>query len=276
MYELLNILTEFSFLKFAFLAGLLSGVATGITGSFVVVKRISYIGGGISHAVMGGLGIAYFAGINPMYGALAFALFSAVIISLVKMNLRQNEDTVISALWSIGMATGLIFAFITPGYNVNLLSFLFGNILMVTSENLVLLLILDIIIITVVSLFYRQLVFICFDEEYARIRGLKVDLLYFILISLIALTVVVLVQTVGVILVIALLTLPSAIAAIFTKRIKKMIVASILLNYLFIFAGIFTAFLADLPAGATIILITGAGYLLAFIIKNWFSRAIKV
>lgn len=276
MYELLNILTEFSFLKFAFLAGLLSGVATGITGSFVVVKRISYIGGGISHAVMGGLGIAYFAGINPMYGALAFALFSAVIISLVKMNLRQNEDTVISALWSIGMATGLIFAFITPGYNVNLLSFLFGNILMVTSENLVLLLILDIIIITVVSLFYRQLVFICFDEEYARIRGLKVDLLYFILISLIALTVVVLVQTVGVILVIALLTLPSAIAAIFTKRIKKMIVASILLNYLFIFTGIFTAFLADLPAGATIILITGAGYLLAFIIKNWFSRAIKV
>lgn len=276
MYELLNILTEFSFLKFAFLAGLLSGVATGITGSFVVVKRISYIGGGISHAVMGGLGIAYFAGINPMYGALAFALFSAVIISLVKMNLRQNEDTVISALWSIGMATGLIFAFITPGYNVNLLSFLFGNILMVTSENLVLLLILDVIIITVVSLFYKQLVFICFDEEYARIRGLKVDLLYFILISLIALTVVVLVQTVGVILVIALLTLPSAIAAIFTKRIKKMIVASILLNYLFIFTGIFTAFLADLPAGATIILITGAGYLLAFIIKNWFSRAIKV
>ncbi|NLT52377.1 MAG: metal ABC transporter permease [Ignavibacteria bacterium] len=272
MYELLNILTEFTFLKFAFLAGLLSGVATGITGSFVVVKRISYIGGGISHAVMGGLGIAYFAGINPMYGALAFALFSAVIISIVKMNLRQNEDTVISALWSIGMATGLIFAFITPGYNVNLLSFLFGNILMVTTENLVLLLILDIIILVVVLLFYRQLVFICFDEEYARIRGLKVDLLYFILISLIALTVVVLVQTVGVILVIALLTLPSAIAAIFTKRIKKMILSSILLNYLFIFTGILTAFLTDLPAGATIILITGAGYLLAFIIKHFLLK----
>lgn len=272
MSDIFNFFSQFQFMQYALLAGFLSGIATGITGTFVVVKKVSYLGGGIAHAVMGGLGIAYFLGINPMYGALAFAIFAAVLISVVKMRFRQNEDTVISALWSLGMAIGIIFAYITPGYNVNLLSFLFGNILLVTFENFILLLILDIIVVSLVFIFYRQLVFICFDEEYSRIRGLRVDLLYFILISMIALTVVVLVQTVGVILVIALITLPSAIAAIFTKRIKKMMLLSILLNYIFIFSGIITAFFIDLPAGATIILITGAGYLLAFLIKNFSGK----
>lgn len=275
MTEFISAVFNNTFLQNAILAGILSSIACGITGSFVVVKRISYVGGGIAHAVMGGLGIAYFLNFNPLYGALAFAIVSAGIIALVKLKLNNSEDTIISALWSIGMAIGIIFAYITPGYNVDLLSFLFGNILMVSSETLWFLLILDLFIIITVFIFYRQLVYVCFDEEYAKLRGLNTELIYTLLLTLIALTVVILVQSVGLILVIALLTLPAAISAMFSKSIFRMILISVVLILSFTFTGFGFAFNYNLPSGATIILISGIGYILAHTIKKLFPASKK-
>lgn len=253
----------------ALVVGLLSSIACGVTGTYVVTKRISYLGGGIAHAVMGGVGIAYFFGINPMLGALVFALISAFIISKVRLKYKQNEDTVISALWAIGMALGLIFAYLTPGYKVNLLTFLFGNILMVSTSSIYLIILLDVFILTFVFLFYKQLNFVCFDEEYASIRGINVDRIYLMLLIMIALTVVILVQSVGLILLIALLTLPSAIANIFSKSISKMIFISIGLIFIFSVGGLAISLFVNLPTGAIIILLAGFSYLSILGIKQF-------
>ncbi|MGD8781242.1 MAG: metal ABC transporter permease [Ignavibacteria bacterium] len=262
MHDFIINIFELQFLQNAIIAGLLSSVACGITGTFVVVKRISYIGGGIAHAVMGGIGAAYFWNINPMYGAIVFAVFSGLLIGLVILKLQENEDTVISALWSIGMATGIILAYLTPGYNVDLITFLFGNILLVDSGSILILLIIDIVIIVFTFLFFRQIIYTSFDREYAFVRGIKVDLIYYMMLVMIALTVVILVQTVGLILVISLLTLPSAIARIFSNSISRMIFISIVLVALFIIAGIYISFSFNIPAGATIILVAGLAYFL--------------
>lgn len=155
MQDILSIFSNYTFITNAVIAGLLSSIACGISGTFIVVKKISYLSGGIAHAIVGGLGIAYFLGINPLYGALAFAVVSALLIGTVKLKLKQNEDTIISALWAVGMSVGLIFAYLTPGYNVNLLSYLFGNILLVSRESLFIMLFLDILITGVVFIFYK-------------------------------------------------------------------------------------------------------------------------
>ena len=159
MQDFISAILAFQFMQNALFAGLLSGIACGITGTFVVIKKISYLSGGIAHAVMGGVGIAYYFGINPFYGALVFAVLSAILIGLVKLHFRQNEDTMISAMWSTGMAVGIIFMYLTPGYNADLLSFLFGNILMVSRDNLLLIAALDLVIIIIVTVFYRQLIY---------------------------------------------------------------------------------------------------------------------
>lgn len=272
MQELFSIFTNYTFIQNAIIAGLLSSIACGISGTFVVVKKISYLSGGIAHAIVGGLGIAYFLGVNPIYGALAFAIVSALLIGTVKLKMKQNEDTLISALWAVGMSIGLIFAYLTPGYNVNLLSYLFGNILLVSSESLLLMLLLDVLITAVVIIFYKQFIYVCFDEEYAYLRGIKVELIYILLLVIISLTIVVLVQSVGLVLVIALLTLPSSIARMFSSTIWKMILISIILIQLFTFAGFAFSFSTNLPSGASIILAAGLGYLLSFFLQSFLRR----
>lgn len=272
MNDLFSIFTNYSFVQNAIIAGVLSSVACGISGTFVVVKKISYLSGGIAHAIVGGLGIAYFLGINPIYGALAFAVVSALLISTVKLKMKQNEDTLISALWSVGMSIGLIFAYLTPGYNVNLLAYLFGNILLVSSESLWLMFALDVVIAALIFVFYKQFIYVCFDEEYSYLRGIKVELIYILLLIIISITIVVLVQTVGLILVIALLTLPSSIARMFSNTIWKMIIISILLIQIFTFSGFVFSFSANLPSGASIILAAGAGYLISFFIHNFLRK----
>ena len=265
---MMNFLSDNFFLANAVLAAVLASVACGINGTFIVVKRISYVGGGIAHAVMGGLGIAYFLNFNPLIGAAVFAVVSAILIGFVKLKIKQNEDIAISALWAVGMAIGIIFAQLTPGYNVDLLSFLFGNILMVTRESLWILLILDVVIVIFTFVFFRQIVYVIFDEEYAELRGIKVNLIYTSLLISIALSIVVLVQTVGIILSIALLTLPSAIGSLFSNNLLKIMALSILFILIFVFTGLAFSFYANLPAGASIILAAGLGYLIAFFIKQ--------
>jgi len=202
MGELLSSVASYTFLQNAIIAGILASIVCGITGTFVVVKKITFISGGIAHAVLGGVGIAFYFSMPPIIGAFVSAILSAIIIGLVKLKANQHEDTVISALWAMGMAVGVIFMYLTPGYSTDLLSYLFGNILMVSSTNLYILAGLNVFIIFIVIIFYRQFVAITYDEEQARLRGLPVNFLYILLLCIIALTIVVLIQIVGIILVI--------------------------------------------------------------------------
>jgi zinc transport system permease protein len=226
-----------------------------------VVKRITFISGGIAHAVLGGMGVAYYLGVDPLRGAVVTAILSAVLLGLVNLKAKQHEDTIIGALWAVGMAVGIIFMSLTPGYNVDLMSFLFGNILMVTSPVLRVLFFLDLIILLVVATFYRQFLLVCFDEEYARLRGLPVEFLYILLLCLIALTVVILIKVVGLILVIALLTLPAAVSGLFSHNLSHMMGLATVLGLIFIMVGLVVSYNLNLPSGATIVIIAGGCYL---------------
>ena len=259
---------RYEFMQYALLAGLLASVACGIVGAYVVVRRISYIAGGIAHSVLGGMGAARYLQVvhglewvTPLMGAVVAALAAAVIIGLVSLRARQREDTVIGAIWAIGMAAGLLFISRTPGYGEDLMGYLFGNILMVGRSDLVMMLVLDVLIVAFGVIFYRPLTAVCFDEEFARVRGIDVEFYYLMLLSMTALTVVLLVSVVGIVMVIALITLPAAIAGRFTGSIGGMMILGIALCAVFTTVGLGVSYTPDLPAGATTIVIAGAAYL---------------
>lgn len=257
-----------SFLQNALLGGLLASIGCGIMGSYVLVKRISFLAGGISHTALGGMGIAYFFGKLPIYGALAAAIIAALFIGWASLRRRQHEDTLIGAFWAIGMAVGVLFIARTPGYNVDLMSYLFGNILLVRHADLYLMAALDAIIVLVTLAFYNQFLAVCFDARFARLRGVPVDFFYLLLLCLVALTVVLLIQVVGLILVIALLTLPAAIAAQYAQSLNRMMLLATLLGMGFTLCGLYIAYQFDLPAGATIILLAGTVYLLVTLLRG--------
>ncbi len=251
------------FLQHALAAGLLASVGCGVMGPFVVVKRITFLAGGIAHAVLGGMGVAAYFGGSPLLGALIAALAAALMIGAVRLKASEREDTLIGALWSVGMAVGILFIARTPGYNVDLMSALFGNILMVTAGHLRLMIALDLLLLILVAAFYKQLLAVAFDEEFARLRGVHVTLFYLLLLCLIALTVVLLIQVVGLILVIALLTLPAAVAAQYAGSLSRMMLISVLLGAVICTGGLALSYGPDLPAGPTIILLAGGVYLLS-------------
>jgi zinc transport system permease protein len=277
--QFLTDVPQYAFLQYALLTGILASVACGIIGTYVVVRRISYIADGIAHAVLGGMGAAlylhkvyHWQGVVPIHGALVSAIIAAFVIGLVSLWAKQREDTVISALWAVGMAVGIVFITRTPGYNEDLMGYLFGNILMVSSEDLWMLVGLDAIILTLGLLFYNQFLAVCFDQEFARLRGLKVEAFYLLLLSLAALTVVVLATVVGIVMVIALLTLPVGIAALFSTSMWRMMLISTILCAIFTTSGLVVSYGPDYPAGATTIIIAGAAYLGATTLKWAFNR----
>ncbi|HNY64571.1 MAG TPA: metal ABC transporter permease [Deltaproteobacteria bacterium] len=268
MTEFMTDLMSFPFLRYAFLAGVLASIACGIMGSYVVSRRITYIAGAISHSVLGGMGAARYCEVvlgwtwfHPITGAIIAALVSALIIGLVSLRAKGREDTVIGAVWAIGMAIGIVFIFRTPGYNEDLMSYLFGNILMVTGQDIWLMAGLDLLIIGLVLLFYNKFLAVCFDEEFARLRGVRVEAYYLLLLGLTALTVVLLLSVVGIVMVIALLTLPAATAGYFSRRLWQMMVLSVIFSVLFTTGGLALSYSPNLPTGATIILVAGAAYL---------------
>lgn len=260
------------FLQHALLGGVLASIACGLVGTYVVVRRIGYMAGGIAHAVLGGMGIAYFLGKSPLSGAIVAALFTAIIIGWVSLHLHEQQDTIISALWAVGMAVGIIFITKSPGYNVDLMSFLFGNILMIPLQDLYFILGLDLVIVFTVLLFYKQLLAVSFDEEFARLRGVPVDFFTLLLLCLVALTVVILIQVVGLILVIALLTLPAAIAGQFARSLGHIMLLAILLGVIFTSGGLALSYGPDLPTGATTVLLAGLGYLIATLLRHVVGR----
>lgn len=255
---------QYEFMQNALIAGLLASVACGIIGVYVVVKRVVFISGGIAHASFGGIGLGYLLGINPVLGAVFFTITSALGIGLVTKRTKLPEDTAIGILWAMGMALGIIFINLAPGYAPDLFSYLFGNILTVPAFDLTLMLILDAVIITVVLLLYKEFLLLSFDEEFSTVVGVPTERLYLLLLCLIALTVVVLIRVVGIILVIALLTIPAALARQFTHNLKKMMLLSILAGIVFTFSGLWLSYLLDLASGATIILVSGTAMFISF------------
>ncbi len=280
MSEFFSALATSVILQNALLAGVIASVACGVVGSYVVARRITYIAGGIAHCVLGGMGIARylkivygFQSLQPLHGAVVAALAAAVIIGWVSLRAKQREDTAISALWAIGMAVGVLFISKTPGYNEDLMSYLFGNILLVSRENLILIIALDVLVVGVGLLFYNKFLAVCFDEEFARLRGVAVEFYYLLLLCLTALTVVVLVTVVGLIMVIALLTLPVAVAGHFVGRLWHVMVLSTILSALLTTAGLALSYGPDLPPGATTIALAGGLYLITLLGFRLFAPA---
>jgi zinc transport system permease protein len=267
MQQFLSDLNQHTFLQYALLTGFMASIACGIVGSYVTVRRMTYIAGAIAHSTLGGMGVAGYLSkeqgltfLTPLVGAVAAALLAALVIAVVLNRTTMRQDTVLSAVWSIGMAVGIIFISRTSGYNEDLMSYLFGNILMVSTYDLVLLTLLDIVLLLSVILLYNRLAAISFDEEFARISGINVDLYNIIFLLLVALTVVLLVQVVGIILVVALLALPAAAAGQLTGRLPSMMLAATLLCLTSTTGGLVISYLPDLPASATIIIIAGLLY----------------
>ncbi len=266
MMEFFSALMEQTFLQNAMIAGVLASIACGLIGTYVVVMRISYLAGGIAHSVMGGMGLAYYLGGSPFIGALIAAVVSALIIGWVKLYWQEREDTLIGALWASGMAIGVLFISQTPGYQVDLMSYLFGNILLVAKGDLWLMAGMDAVIIAAIALLYRPFQAVAFDAQFARLRGLPVNVLYLLLLCIVALTVVLMIQVVGLILVIALLTLPAAIAGHYTKTLGSMMALASLLGLAFTSGGLAISYQPDLPAGACIILLAAATFIISAIV----------
>ncbi|WP_456413176.1 metal ABC transporter permease [Thiolapillus sp.] len=263
---------QYSFLQTALLAGLLASIGCGIMGSYVVVKRIGYMAGGISHSVLAGMGAALFFGFSPMLGALLAALLAALLIGWIKIRWQTQEDTLIGAMWAIGMSIGVLFISRTPGYSTDLMSYLFGNILLVSTTQLWEMAALNILVTAMVLAFYRQFLAVSFDEEFARLRGVPVNFFYLLFLCLVALTVVLLVQVVGLILVIALLTLPAAIAGHYVHTLGRMMLLASLLGMAFTTFGIWLSYVLDMPTGAIIILVAGGSFILSAIFSQWRQR----
>ncbi len=280
MTEFFSAIARYDFLQYAVLTGLLASVACGVVGSYVVTRRISYVAGAISHFVLGGMGAARYLNVvhgwsflQPLHGAMISALMAAVIIGLVSLKAREREDTAIGALWAIGMAAGILFISQTPGYNQDLMSYLFGNILMVSKGDIYLIAALDALVIIIGLLFYNQLLAVCFDEEFARLRGVNVELFYLLLLCLTALTVVILVNVVGTVMVIALITLPAAVAGHFTSTLWRMMLLATVISMAFTMIGLGVSYGPNLPAGATIIIVAGIVYIGVTFGSRLFFRA---
>lgn len=254
------------FFQRALLAGLLASVACGIVGTYVVVKRIASISGGLSHAAFGGVGLGYLAGFDPTLGATVFALLAASGAGIAYRRLRASLDTMIAMIWSVGMALGIVFVSLAAGYKADLLAYLFGSILFVPERYVWMTAGLDVGIVAIVALLFKELQALTFDEEFARVIGVPVDLLFHVLLAMIALAVVVLIKVAGVILVIALLTIPAAIAGQWTARLRTMMALAIAIGAVCNVAGLFASYALDdrfgvsVPTGPLIILIAAAVY----------------
>ena len=263
---------QFDFMRNALWAGLLVSIACGIIGTFVVINRLVFISGGIAHAAYGGIGLGYFFQFNPMLGAILFSLVSALAMGLVQRKTRQRADTIIGVMWAVGMAIGIIFVDLTEGYKADLMSYLFGSILAVPKSDLLIMLLLDLIIVVLVILFYKELLAISFDETFATVANVPVDAIYLTLMCLVALTVVMMMRVVGLILVIALLTMPAAIAGQWVKEMKQMMVLASILGMSFTTAGLWLSYWLNLTSGATIILVAGVTYLLSITVQLLIRR----
>lgn len=268
MFELL----EYDFFQNALISTLLISISCGLVGTYIVAKRMVFISGGITHASFGGLGLSYYLGLSPLIGASIFSVFSALSILFLGDNKKLKEDSLIGMFWSAGMAIGILFIYLTPGYAPNLMSYLFGNILTVTTGQIILSALLCVSIIIFFLLFYRPLFYIAFDKEYSRTHHIPVDIIDISITLIIALCIVLCMKLAGIILVISYLTVPQAIAGLFYKNFRQQLIASSLISTIGSVIGLFLSAWLNIPSGATIVIC----FLLIFILTwSWKRLTIK-
>ena len=262
-------LMEWSFLSYAILGGLLTSITCGIIGTYVVLRRITYLAGSISHTAFGGVGLSLLLGWPPLLGASLFSVLAATGMGWIRLKLgRGKDDVLIGAMWSLGMAIGVICIFLSPGYATNVMSYLFGNILLISSTDLIIMTVLNGLIIGCVTIYYRSLQTICADEEFAKILNLPVNRLNFLLLGLIALSIVIIIKSVGILLVITLLTLPAASAHLWTTQMKNMMIHASLFASIATLLGLGLSYWANLPSGPFIVFVSLFIYIVTLGIKR--------
>lgn len=244
---------QYGFIVKGLLGAIFASITAGLAGTYVVSKRMVFLSGGITHASFGGIGIGYFIGINPVVGAAVFGIMSALGVEYLSVKQRIREDSAIGILWAFGMAIGIIFIYLTPGYTPNLMSYLFGSILTVSNADIIALGIMSVLLILYFGIFYRTILYISFDEVFARTYSSYVDVFKYITTSLIALTIVLNIRMAGVVLVISLLTIPPNIAMLFTRVYFKIVIWSIIAGFVGTATGYAISYYAGIPVGATII-----------------------
>ena len=244
---------QYDFIIKSLLGALFASITAGLAGTYIVSKRMVFLSGGITHASFGGIGIGYFIGINPVVGAAIFGILSALGVEYLSVKQKIREDSAIGILWAFGMAIGIIFIYLTPGYTPNLMSYLFGSILTVTNADIIALGVMSIFLILYFGLFYRTILYISFDEIFARTYSSYVDIFKYFTTALIALTIVLNIRMAGVVLVISLLTIPPNIAMLFTKVYLKIVIWSVVAGFIGTSGGYAISYFAGIPVGATII-----------------------
>lgn len=267
MYDIL----QYTFMRNALFAGILASIIFGIIGTYVVVKRIVFISGGIAHASFGGVGLALYVGVDPLIGASIFAVLSAIGVGILGEKKMEREDTAIGIIWAIGMALGAFFYYITPGYLPNPTSFLFGNIMMIRIVDIYLLFIITIITLICVFFFYHELQAVSFDKEFSEVAGVNTLLIYLLLLILTAFSIVFLIKFVGIILVIALLAIPASISSKLTHDMKKIMVYSSFLSLFFVFSGLGLSYSIDTPAAPTIVILAGIVFIIAIVLEKLYN-----
>lgn len=256
---------QFDFMQNALAAGLLTSIICGVIGTLVVVNRIVFLSGGIAHAAYGGIGLAFYFKWPYLPGTIGFSLAAAMLMAYVSHTVKHRADTIVGVIWAVGMAFGIILIDLTPGYNVDLMSYLFGSILTVPSSDLVVMGVVGALITILVFFYYPDLLAMSYDEEFARIRGVPVKALYFSLIGMLAVTIVLVIQVVGLILVIALLTIPPFIVEKYARSLAQMMVASSILGAVFTVVGLGLSYRYNLTSGATIIMVSGFAFILSLL-----------
>ncbi|MFH1122197.1 MAG: metal ABC transporter permease [Pseudomonadota bacterium] len=251
---------QFEFMRNALLAGLLVSIVCGVLGTLVVVNRIVFISGGIAHAAYGGIGIAIYTGLPPVLGAALFSIAVSMVMGAASLKSRQRADTIIGVMWALGMALGIILIERTPGYNVDVMSYLFGSILSVPRVDIWYMASLDVAVLLVTLFLYKEFIAMSYDEEFSFLVGMPVRLLYFALLAMISLSIVMIIRVVGLILVIALLTIPPYIAEKYTTSLGRMMVLSSVLGMFFTMAGLWFSYRYNLTSGATIIMVAGLAF----------------
>lgn len=271
MLEILS----YEFMQNALIAGILVSIACGIIGSLIVINKMSFIAGGMAHGAYGGIGIAFFIGVTPIFCATIWTLFLAILVAFITYENKNSNDAIIGAIWSFGMAIGIIFVDITPGYNPDLMSYLFGSILAVPKSDLLFISFVDFVFFIFVVVFYRQICAISFDMEFAKLRGVNVKFLYYCIICAMSLCVMICIQVVGLILVIALMTIPPFIAQNFSKSLLSMMIKSCILSLIFTICGLFLSYKFNITSGASIILVASLIFFISCFIKKYSTFIFK-
>ena len=260
--EFVSDILQFRFLQNALMAAVLSGIACGIIGTYIVARRSVFLSGGITHASFGGIGIAYYLGLNPMIGALTFSVAASLGIELAGNRAKIREDSAIGIVWSVGMALGIIFVYLTPGYAPNLMTFLFGNILTVTGSDIVSLVLLDVVLLTVALLWLRPIMYVAFDREYARSRGVPVGFVSGAMAVLVACTIVLSIRSIGIMMLISLLTIPVVIVNTYVKRFAGIAWRAAVVAVAGNIAGLYVSYKLDIPSGAATIFVLAIALIL--------------